>query len=140
VNKLLICLALAATTVGCSGSGRPVENRHAAVCPPDVESNDGVYIWRCLAPQERRDFVAHYVRDPKFFRILSADKMRDPLQVQERRSGFIGRVYYAGASMLSADGVNGWFTIPLIGPANHWALVLWKQQGEYELYRGIRRL
>jgi hypothetical protein len=63
-----------------------------------------------------------------------------PFVVLDVRSGFRGRVDYNGAMVLSSDNDNGWRLVPLQGDNGRWALLVWKMEGEFDSYRGLRPL
>lgn len=76
----------------------------------------------------------------KSFRILSRFPDGAPKVVLDIASGFSGVVDYDGATVLSRDNENGWRLIPLMGDHGRWALLVWKMEGEFGRYQGLRRL
>ena len=77
---------------------------------------------------------------PRDLRVISRDKRDYPIRVMDMRSGLSGSVDYDGAVVVSNDNENGWRIVPLIGRDNHWSVLVWKMQGEFDIYRGLRRL
>jgi hypothetical protein len=60
--------------------------------------------------------------------------------VLDVRSGFRGTVDYDDATVLSSDTYNGLRIVPLIGERGQWAVLVFNMDGEFEEYRGLRRL
>ena len=77
---------------------------------------------------------------PRDLHVISRDKGGYPIRVMDMRSGLSGSIDYDGVVVVSADNEDGWRIVPLIGDDNHWSILVWKMEGEFEIYRGLRRL
>jgi hypothetical protein len=76
----------------------------------------------------------------KGVRVRSRYPNGDPATVLDVKSGFSGTVDYDGATVLSNDDENGWRLVPLRAGNGRWALLVWKMDGEFDDYRGLRAL
>jgi hypothetical protein len=101
--------------------------------------NDGVRMFRC---QKSGDHVllGGMISYARAFHSVSSFPDGTPREVIDLRSGFRGTVRYDEATVISDDGENGWLMIPLVGRSGDWAMVVFKLEGEYDTYRGLRRL
>jgi hypothetical protein len=72
--------------------------------------------------------------------VITFDHHHNPIEVVDLRSGFRGIVDYDGTSVVSTDNENGWIIVPLRRSDDHWAILVWKIEGEFDTYRGMRLL
>jgi hypothetical protein len=84
--------------------------------------------------------VWHYQYHPKDLRVITFGSNRWPMEVTDLRSGFRGIVDYDGTSVVSTDNENGWRIVPSSRSDGQWAILVWKMEGEFDIYRGMRRL
>jgi hypothetical protein len=107
--------------------------------------NDGVRLWRCATVAERKGMTGLVIdwqeqNGPKTLRVLSRWKDRRPFGVEDVRSGFRGTVDYNAAFVVSSDDENGWRMVPLRGSGGRRGILVWRMDGEFDVYQGLRRL
>lgn len=149
--------SLLVSALFCGGCAHGSNNNlsHAIPSPPpglaEIQrrcwgaGSDGVRLWRCLTRNERRGMTAGVIvlqqrYHPKDLHVIRFDRNHDPIEVTDLRSGFRGIVDYDGTVVVSTDNENGWRLVPLSGSDDHWAILVWKMQGEFDIYRRLRQL
>ena len=143
----------AAVLVGCANHGEARSSAGTPSPPPGLSDiqrrclgagNDGVRLWRCSTLSERREMTAGTIWDQeqhfKNIRVLARNASGMPSLVLDIRSGFRGQVVYDGVTVLSSDNTNGWRLVPLQNDNGSWAVLVLKMEGEFDVYRGLRRL
>src|ERR1700733_1532031 len=104
-----------------------------------------VRLWRCFTRDERRGMTADVIvwqqqYHPKDLRVITFDRNHFPMEVIDLRSGFRRTVDYDGTVIVSTDNENGWRIVPFRRNDGRWAILVWKIEGEFGIYRGVRLL